>query len=259
VVRVQLIVPPAIRNVIASTGPVRILILAAARARPCRRDRHDRYGGFSEVGALTWPRYPDLAFGLILVGNGRKPGKRPRPGRPQEETAAGHAQTGDLAGITERIGAYDRFFQTFGFECPLPKHLKRTVNSGFPVTTSWWTPISWPRCCAGILVAVADFDRFDGGLTLDLAGAGEPWTAHGRTRPDHGGRAKIVLRDEKDIVCVLSRARTKRPVSGRTPAVPVLRLCRPGVEARYLRDGLTIAAETTAGFGRGEVRMLEVY
>jgi len=115
-----------------------------------------------------------------------------------------------LKDITERIETYDRFFGGFSFDCPLPKHLKRTVNSGFPRYNLMVDAHFMAEMCAGILVAVTDFDRFEGALVLDLAEEGEICRGMGgqefRTKED-----EIVLRDEKEIVCVLCQGADEKP------------------------------------------------
>ena len=80
-----------------------------------------------------------------------------------------------LVQITERIKIYDTFFQQFGYPCPLTKHLKRTVNSGFPMYSLFVDAHFMAEMCAGILVAVTDADKFGVGLTLDIAEKGETW------------------------------------------------------------------------------------
>ncbi|MEJ2271654.1 MAG: hypothetical protein P8X91_04060, partial [Candidatus Bathyarchaeota archaeon] len=107
-----------------------------------------------------------------------------------------------LAQITQRIEVYNRFFQGFGFDCPLPKHLKRTVNSGFPRYSLYVDAHFMAEMCAGILVAVTDYKRFDGDLILDVADDGEACAGMGG-RDFITREGEIVLRDEKEIVCVL--------------------------------------------------------
>ena len=164
-----------------------------------------------------------------------------------------------LKEITERIDAYDRFFQGFGFECPLPKHLKRTVNSGFPRYNLMVDAHFMAEMCSGILVAVTDYDSFEGGLTLDVATAGETCRGMGgqsfETKAD-----EIVLRDEKEIVCVLCQgADEKTRVTDHTKNVLFYAYAVPGIEADHLRTGLTIAAETMSQFGDGAIQTVEVY
>jgi DNA/RNA-binding domain of Phe-tRNA-synthetase-like protein len=163
-----------------------------------------------------------------------------------------------LAEITRRIETYDRFFQSFGFECPLPKHLHRTVHSGFPQYNLTVDAHFMAEMCAGILVAVTDYDRIEGKLTLDVAREGE--TSNGM-----GGRlfttkeGEIVLRDEKDIICVLCQgADEKTRVKDDSRNILFYAYAVPGIDEIYLEQGLTVAAETMERFGGGKVEGIEI-
>jgi DNA/RNA-binding domain of Phe-tRNA-synthetase-like protein len=113
--------------------------------------------------------------------------------------------------------------------------------------------------CAGILVAVTDFDRFDGNLTLDVADDGEICAGMGG-REFSLQAGEIVLRDEKDIVCVLAQgADEKTRVREDTSNVLFYAYAVPGIESQYLKHGLTIAAETVVEFGGGGVEGIETY
>lgn len=165
----------------------------------------------------------------------------------------------NLLRIAERVDIYDRFFKNFGYECPLPKHLKRTINSGFPRYNLMVDAHFMAEMYGGILVAAGDYDRFDGALTLDLAGEGEKcWGMGGRnlrTKKD-----EIVLRDEREIVCVLCQgADEKTRVKDTTRNVLFYAYAVPGIDARYLKEGLTVAAETMAQFGNGTREYLEIF
>ena len=164
-----------------------------------------------------------------------------------------------LAEITDRIDAYDAFFKDFGFSCPLPGHLKRTVNSGFPRYNLMVDAHFMAEMCAGILVAVTDYERFEGALTLDAAEEGEPCMGMGQ-REMRTRKGEIVLRDEKEIVCVLCQgADEKTRVSKTTSDVLFYAYGIPGVSAAVLKDGLTVAAETMAEFGNGTIREITLY
>jgi DNA/RNA-binding domain of Phe-tRNA-synthetase-like protein len=213
---------------------------------------------FSISGAYQ-AKYPGVAFGYTLI-TGCKPLKDPEGfDQHKRKLLRKMRKRETLAQITKRIDLYDRFFQSFGFECPLPKHLKRTVNSGFPRYNLMVDAHFMAEMCAGILVAVTDFDRFDGKLTLDVAKDGE--TCRGM-----GGRefitkeGEIVFRDEKEIVCVLCQgADEKTRVRDDTRDVFFYGYAVPGVEAEPLREGLTVGAETMSQFGGGKVEMVEVF
>jgi DNA/RNA-binding domain of Phe-tRNA-synthetase-like protein len=164
-----------------------------------------------------------------------------------------------LALITERVKIYDAFFGQFGYPCPLTQHLKRTVNSGFPIYSLFVDAHFMAEMCAGILVAVTDADKFEGGLTLDVAKAGE-------TCKGMGGRLfttqeeEIVLRDEKEIICVLCQgADDKTRVTKETTNVCFYAYAVPGIEKDHLKSGLSVAAETVSKFGSGHTEGIHIY
>ncbi len=213
---------------------------------------------FSISGAYR-AKYPGVAFGYTLI-TGCQPLKDPQGfDQYKRKLLRKMRKRETLAEITKRIDLYDRFFQSFGFECPLPKHLKRTVNSGFPRYNLMVDAHFMAEMCAGILVAVTDFDRFDGKLTLDVAKDGETCRGMG-DREFITKEGEIVFRDEKEIVCVLCQgADEKTRVRDDTRDVFFYGYAVPGVEAEPLREGLTVGAETMSQFGGGKVEMVEVF
>jgi DNA/RNA-binding domain of Phe-tRNA-synthetase-like protein len=73
-------------------------------------------------------------------------------------------------------------------------------------------------------------------------------------------KGEIVLRDEKEIVCVLCQGPDEKTrISDDTRNVLFYAYGVPGIEGRYLREGLTIAADTMAQFGNGTVECVEIY
>ena len=71
---------------------------------------------------------------------------------------------------------------------------------------------------------------------------------------------EIVLRDEKEIVCVLCQgADEKTRVREDTSDVLFYTYAVPGIQGRFLKDGLTLAAETMAEFGGGTIEGIKVY
>ncbi len=204
-------------------------------------------------------RYPGLAFGLTLIMGCRNHANPPGFDQHKRKLLRKMRKRKTLAEITGRIETYDRFFDSVGFQCPLPGHLKRTVNSGFPRYNLMVDVHFISEMCAGILVAVTDHDRFEGALTLDLAREEEVCKGMGH-REMRVGEGEIVLRDEKEIVCVLCQgADEKTRVTEETRDVCYYAYAVPGIEARFLRKGLTIAAETMAEFGGGRVEGVEIF
>jgi DNA/RNA-binding domain of Phe-tRNA-synthetase-like protein len=204
-------------------------------------------------------RYPGVAFGLAFISGCKNFLNPPGFDLHKRKLLRKMRRRERLAEITERIGIYDRFFQGFGFECPLPGHLKRTVHSGFPRYNLMVDAHFIAEMCAGILVAVTDYDRFEGRLTLDLAGSGEICRGMGG-RKFLTKEGEIVFRDETEIVCVLCQgADEKTRVSEDTQNVLFYAYAVPGIESNYLDEGLTIAAEIMSEFGRGTVETIEVH
>jgi DNA/RNA-binding domain of Phe-tRNA-synthetase-like protein len=227
------------------------------------------YFGYTKRPAMTWidfaitsaykARYPGVAFGLTRISGCRPLINPPGFDQHKRKLLRKMRKRETLAEITARVSIYDRFFQSFGFECPLPKHLRRTINSGFPRYNLMVDAHFMAEMCAGILVAVTDFDRFQGKLTLDLAEEGEICRGMGErelvTKKD-----EIVFRDEKDIVCVLCQgADEKTRVRVDTQHVLFYGYAVPGIDGKYLEAGLRVAADTMSEFGEGTIEGLEVF
>jgi DNA/RNA-binding domain of Phe-tRNA-synthetase-like protein len=203
-------------------------------------------------------KYPGVAFGLTLVSGCKPLTDSAGFNQYKRKLLRKMRKREILAEISQRIQIYDRFFQSFGFECPLPQHLKRTIHSGFPRYNLMVDAHFMAEMCAGILVAVTDYTQIEGMLMLDV-------TREGETSVGMGGRqfttkdGEIVLRDEKDIICVLCQgADEKTKVKDDTHDVLFYSYAVPGIDGIHLKEGLTVAAETMAQFGRGTIKGLEV-
>ncbi len=204
-------------------------------------------------------RYPGVAFGFTLISDCRPLSDSAGFDQYKRNLLRKMRKRETLAGISRRIDAYDRFFQGFGFECPLPRHLKRTVQSGFPRYNLMVDAHFMAEMCAGILVAVTDFDRVEGGLMLDVSRGGERSVGMGG-RQFITTEGEIVLRDEKDIICVLCQgADEKTKVRDDTGNVLFYSYAVPGIDRIHLEEGLTVAAQTMAQWGGGNIKGLEVF
>ncbi len=205
-------------------------------------------------------QYPGVGFGLTLISGCQPDREAPSDAKLFKRKLLRKMRKREtLAQITERINTYAIFFKQFGYDCPLVGHLKRTVNSGFPQYSLAVDAHFMAEMCAGILVAVTDFERFEGKQTLDVAIEGE-------TCAGMGGREftlkenEIVLRDEADIVCVLAQgADDKTRVNEQTTNVLFYAYAVPGIDSSHLEDGLQVAAETMVAFGRGHLEGIEIF
>ena len=204
-------------------------------------------------------KYPGVGFGLSLISGCRNIANPPGFDQYKRKLLRKMRKRETLARISERIEIYRKFFESFGHECPLPHHLKRTVNSGFPRYSLVVDAHFMAEMCAGILVAVTDYDRFEGALTLDLAATGEICKGMGG-RDFITKSGEIVLRDEKEIVCVLCQgADQKTRVQEDTGNVLFYAYAVPGIQTHRLEAGLTIAADTLVQFGGGKREVLTVF
>ena len=216
------------------------------------------FTGFS-VTSRYGDRFPGVGFGLTLVRGSTNPVNPTGFDQHKRALLRKMKRRETLAEITARIGIYEEFFRSFGYECPLPAHLKYTVNTGFPRYNLMVDAHFMAEMCAGILVAVTDYDRFEGGLTLDIADAGESCSGMGG-REFTTKEGEIVLRDQKEIVCVLCQgADEKTRVKEETRNVLFYAYAVPGVAPDSLLGGLTVAADAVSRFGGGTVLGPEIH
>ena len=203
--------------------------------------------------------YTNVGFGLTLI-SGCRHGLNPAGFDAYKRKLLRKMRRRDtLAQISNRIEIYANFFKHFGFDCPLTKHLKRTINSGFPRYSLFVDAHFMAEMCAGILVAVTDYQQFDGNLQLDVADEEEICAGMGG-RNFITKKGEIVLRDDKEIVCVLCQgADEKTRVREDTEDVLFYAYAVPGIERPFLEQGLTVAADAMVEFGGGKIEFIEVY
>jgi DNA/RNA-binding domain of Phe-tRNA-synthetase-like protein len=203
--------------------------------------------------------FPDVGFGLSLISGCRHLLNPEGFDHYKRKLLRKMRRRDTLAQISGRIEMYANFFQQFGFDCPLTQHLKRTINSGFPRYSLFVDAHFMAEMCAGILVAVTDYDRFDGNLQLDVAEEKEICAGMGG-REFITKKGEIVLRDEKEIVCVLCQgADEKTRVTDDSENVLFYAYAVPGIDRAPLKEGLTIAADTLAEFGGGKIEFIDIY
>ena len=203
--------------------------------------------------------YQDVPFGLTLISGCRNHFNPPGFDQYKRKLLRKMRKREILEQISDRIDTYARFFDDFGHDCPLPKHLKRTVNSGFPRYNLMVDTHFMAEMCAGILVAVTDYDHFEGSLELDVADEVETCRGMGQ-REFRTREGEIVLRDEADIVCVLCQgADEKTRVREQTSNVLFYGYGIPGIETDHLRKGLEMASETMCEFGGGTTEGVKIF
>ena len=197
-------------------------------------------------------RFPNLVFGIGTIQDCVFFEKREDFKLYKRELLRKLKRRVTLSQIEERIHLYDKFFQEWGYPCPLPGHLKRTVEMGFPIVNLYIDAHIVAEMCQGILMAIQDLDRFQGGWTLDLAREGETFQGvSGKIVICRDG--EIVLRDEEGIVCSLFQgpdSRTKVDSGSKNMVVYVF--TAPGVEEDPVSRGIQLVLEILEKFGDGK-------
>lgn len=197
-------------------------------------------------------RFPELCFGIGTTQACTYFEKSESFKLYKRELLRKMRRRANLAHIEEQINLYDQFFKEWGYPCPLPGHLKRTIGMGFPIVNLYIDTHIMAEMCHGILMAIQDLDRFHGEWRLDLAHEGE-------TFEGVSGRMlickeeEIVLRDEKEIVCSLFQgpdSRTKIDESSKNIVVYVF--TAPGIQMEHVSNGIQLALEILQQFGGGK-------
>lgn len=196
-------------------------------------------------------KFPDLAFGIGTIQDCAYFEKSEPFKLYKREVLRKMKSKANLAQIEERIQLYDRFFKEWGYPCPLPSHLKGTVERGFPIVNLYIDTHIIAEMNHGILMAIQDLDRFEGPWRLDLADEGETFQAVS-SKMIICKKDEIVLRDEKEIVCSLFQGPDfKTKIDSSSKNIVVYVFTAPGIEEENVSNGIQLAIEILGKFGGG--------
>jgi DNA/RNA-binding domain of Phe-tRNA-synthetase-like protein len=204
-------------------------------------------------------RFPELSFGIGTIQDCTYFEKSEPFKLYKRELLRKMRRRDNLIKIEERIDLYDQFFEDWGYPCPLPNHLKRTIEMGFPIINLYIDTHIMAEMSHGILMAIQDLDRFHGQWRLDLAAEGETYQAvSGKTL--RCKEEEIVLRDEKEIVCSLFQgpdSRTKIDQASKNIVVYVF--TAPGIQEEPVLKGLQLALDILEKFGHGKYPWWKIF
>ena len=204
-------------------------------------------------------RFPDLFFGMGTIQGCTYFEKSETFKLYKRDLLRKTRRRDHLALIEDRIHLYDQFFSEWRYPCPLPNHLKRTIEMGFPIVNLYIDTHIIAEMTHGILMAIQDLDRFHGAWRLDLAREGETYQAvSGRTFFCKEG--EIVLRDEEGMVCSLFQGpdfRTK--VAEASENIVVYVFTAPGIAEDSVSKGLQLALEILEKFGTGKASWWKIF
>jgi DNA/RNA-binding domain of Phe-tRNA-synthetase-like protein len=197
-------------------------------------------------------RFPGLSFGIGTIQDCAFFEKSEPFKLYKRELLRKMRRRATLAEVEKRIGLYDQFFKEWGYPCPLPDHLKRTVEMGFPIVNLYIDAHIIAEMNHAILMAIQDLDRFHGSWRLDLSQEGETFQGvSGRMIRCKEG--EIVLRDDEGIVCSLFQGPdSKTKIDEITKNIVVYVFTAPGIEEEHVSDGLHLAIEVLQKFGNGK-------
>jgi DNA/RNA-binding domain of Phe-tRNA-synthetase-like protein len=204
-------------------------------------------------------RFPDLAFGIGTIQSCTYFEKSESFKLYKRELLRKMRRRANLAQIEEGINLYDQFFKEWGYPCPLPSHLKRTIEMGFPIVNFYIETHIIAEMCDGVLMAIQDLDRFQGEWKLDLAQEGETFQGvSGKMilcKED-----EIVLRDGGGIVCSLFQGPDFRTrVEPTSKNIVVYVFTAPGIQEEQVSNGLRLALEIFEKFGHGRDPWSQIY
>ena len=196
--------------------------------------------------------FPDLAFGIGTIQSCTYFERSESFKLFKRELLRKMRRKANLALLEERINLYDQFFKEWGYPCPLPSHLKRTIEMGFPIVNLYIDAHIIAEMCHGILMAIQDLNRFEGEWKLDLSREGEMFQGvSGKTIRCKEG--EIILRDEEAIVCSLFQGPDfKTRVEAVSKDIAVYVFTAPGIQEEQVSDGLQLALEILEKFGYGK-------
>ena len=197
-------------------------------------------------------RFPELSFGIGTIQACTYFEKSDPFKLYKRELLRKMKRRANLVQLEERIHVYDQFFKDWGYPCPLPGHLKRTVEMGFPINNLYIDSHIIAEMFHGILMAIQDLDQFRGEWKLDLAQEGE--TFQGVSGKMISCKEdEIVLRDGEGLVCSLFQGpdfRTRVETSSKNIVVYIF--TAPGIQGEYVSNGLQLALEILEKFGHGK-------
>jgi DNA/RNA-binding domain of Phe-tRNA-synthetase-like protein len=123
---------------------------------------------------------------------------------------------------------------------------------GFPIVNLYIDTHIIAEMYHGILMAIQDLDRFQGGWRLDLAQEGETFQGVSG-RMIHCKEDEIVLRDQEGVVCSLFQGPDfKTRVEPASQNIVVYIFTAPGIQEEHVSDGLRLALELLEKFGYGK-------
>jgi len=145
-----------------------------------------RYSIFSQTLQQA-ENLPILGIAVLFDVGRKAANQRLEPAKTQ---ALRHIQKNEEV-IRSRMECYLDHFRLFGYECPLPPQLGRTLDQGFPTINRFVDTLLLAEMTTGVLMGAQDYGMMEGTLVFDFASAGESY---------EGMRSHLVCKEKELVV-----------------------------------------------------------
>jgi|CXWL01.1.fsa_nt_gi DNA/RNA-binding domain of Phe-tRNA-synthetase-like protein len=201
-------------------------------------------------------KFPELSFGAAIIEDCKYSEKHSAEFKSYKRQILERLRN-DYLGIYHSISCFDKFFQLWGFSCPLPNHLKKTIDQGFPNRNIFIDTHIVAEMTNGILMGIQDYRKFVGEIQIDVAKEGEKFAGISTTIFCKEG--EIILRDSEDIVASLLQGPDKRTLVGQeTTDVVIYAFMVPGIEKMLLEQSLKQSVEILDKYASAQKSTIQI-
>jgi len=195
-----------------------------------------------------------ISIGIIVVheinSNAIRKGVHAREGWTREAIQAHGGK------IRKNLEAYARFFDAWGYSCPLLSQVQTIRDKGLPSAPPLIQALLLCEASQGVLMGVQDWDLVKGAIIWDIAGPNEKLDGFKGPIPCKGGEP--VLRDSSGLLASYFQGPDRRTaIHAKTQSVVFPAFGAPGMPSTALVAALWAAMDTLDGaFNRYEGPLL---
>lgn len=201
-------------------------------------------------------KFPDLSFGAAIIEGCQYSEKHSTEFKSYKKQILDSLRK-DHKSVHRNISCFADFFQSWGFDCPLPDYLKKTINQGFPNRNIFLDTHIVTEMTNGILMGIQDYKKFAGEIRIDIAKEGEEFIGIGSTITCKEG--EIVVRDNEGIVASLLQGPDKKTLtSPKTTDVVIYAFMVPGIEKTSIEQSLKQTVEILGKYAGSQKSTIQI-
>lgn len=201
-------------------------------------------------------KFPDLNFGVAII-EGCQYSEQHSPEFKSYKKQILDSLRKDFKKVQHNISCFEAFFQSWGFGCPLPDYLKRTINQGFPNRNIYIDTHIVTEMNNGILMGIQDLKKFVGDIQIDVAKEEESFIGISTTISCKEG--EIIVRDNEGIVASFLQGPDKRTLTGhKTTDIVIYAFMVPGIEKTLLEASLKQTVEILTKFASAKQSTIQI-